>query len=361
MSHLAAGIGGVVYFVINRYLKYLLEATMAETERRAQIAAGMVRRTGIGEAMIERLVHAFHAKVRRVALLGPVFDKRIIAGRDGALLTKGQRLRRPDTEILLPGGTGGERGRDMTGRDDNDRPATYASPPCFMHEVDPAYMGLAMADDPRQRVDVMRWRKAERERLIAARLTIPSDWRRAYSEEIAANLEQAIGDAAGLTVSAYWPFRGEPDLRGLLDRVAARGGRTALPVVIARGQPLVFRAWARGEPLERGVWNIPVPAGDAEVVMPDVVIAPVVGFDPDCYRLGYGGGFFDRTLAAMATRPRVFGVGYKQTAISTIYPQSHDIPMDMVVTEDGIVEPAGTARDARRSFSAAGSPDWKSI
>ncbi len=226
----------------------------------------------------------------------------------------------------------------MTGHDD-DRPSCLASPPCFMHEVDPAYMGLAAAADPRQRADVMRWRKAERERLIGARLAMASEARRAHGERIAANLENAIGDVTGLTISAYWPFRGEPDLRAFLERVVARGGRTALPVVIARATPLVFRAWARGEKLERGVWNIPQPASDAAVVLPDVVIAPVVGYDPECYRLGYGGGFFDRTLASMPKKPRVFGVGYRRQAVATIYPQPHDIPMDAVVTEDGIVAP----------------------
>jgi 5-formyltetrahydrofolate cyclo-ligase len=233
----------------------------------------------------------------------------------------------------------------MTGQSDDEGPATYASPACFMHEVDPAYMGLSEAN-PRQRADVMRWRKAERDRLIAARLAIPGHLRRRHGERIAVHLEEAIGDVAGLIVSAYWPFRGEPDLRTFLDRVAARAGRTALPVVVARGQPLLFRAWSRGAPLQRGVWNIPVPPEDAEVVQPDVVIAPVVGFDRACYRLGYGGGFFDRTLAAMPKRPRVFGVGYKQAAIPTIYPQPHDIPMDMIVTEDAIVAPESDANRA---------------
>ncbi len=235
----------------------------------------------------------------------------------------------------------------MTGQGDDDHPATCASPPCFMHEVDPAYMGLSDIVDPRQRADIMRWRKVERERLTKERLAIPGDVRRAHGERISANLEDAIGGVAGLTVSAYWPFRGEPDLREFLEHVVVRGGRIALPVVVARGRPLIFRAWSKGEPLERGVWNIPVPAENAEVVMPDVVIAPVVGFDPVCYRLGYGGGFFDRTLAALSKRPRVFGVGYKQAAIPTIYPQPHDIAMDVVVTEDGIVAPeAGADRAA---------------
>jgi 5-formyltetrahydrofolate cyclo-ligase len=127
--------------------------------------------------------------------------------------------------------------------------------------------------------------------LIKERLAIPADVRRRHGAQIAASLEKAIGSMTGVIISAYWPFRGEPDLRPFLERVAA-GGRTALPVVIARGQPPCLRA--SDDPLERGVWNIPVPASDAEVVVPDVVIAPVVGFDSACYRLGYGGGFLRR-------------------------------------------------------------------
>ncbi len=162
--------------------------------------------------------------------------------------------------------------------------------------------------------------------------------RACYDERIAAGLHDAIGDPRGLTVSVYWPFKGEPDLRPWMDQVRARGGRTALPVVVGKAQPLVFRLWAHGEPLERGVWNIPVPREGAPVA-PDIVIAPVGGFDRAGFRLGYGGGFYDRTLAAQAKRPRIVGVGYAQAAIATIYPQPHDIPMDLVVTEAGPVMP----------------------
>lgn len=215
----------------------------------------------------------------------------------------------------------------------------YASPPCFAHEVDPAD-GAAHVVDPRQRADVMRWRKIERERLIGARLATSSENRRRWSRQIATALAEAIGDVSGLVVSAYAPFRGEPVLRDMMKSIVARGGRTALPVVLARGKPLFFRVWAPGDPTEPGVWGIPVPTERAEVVLPDVVIAPVVGFDPACFRLGYGGGFFDRTLASLARRPRVFGVGYAQAAIRTIYPQPHDIPMDAIVTEHGVVGPS---------------------
>ena len=220
---------------------------------------------------------------------------------------------------------------------DNDHSGGYASPPCFMHELDPSHGGAPV--DPEQVADVKRWRKAERERLIGERLAMKSDERRAHGARIAGTLEELIGDPAGLTVSAYWPFRGEPDLRGLLESVASRGGHAALPIVVEKGRPLVFRTWRQGEPLARGVWNIPIPEGGEEVV-PDVVISPVVGFDPLCYRLGYGGGFFDRTLAALPKKPRVLGVGYRLQAIPTIYPQPHDIPMDLIVTEEGVVAPS---------------------
>ena len=210
-------------------------------------------------------------------------------------------------------------------------PREYASPPCSLHELE--------APDPTQRSDVMRWRKGARARLIAERLAIPSRDRRSFSERIAGALEEAIGESAGITVSTYAPFRGEPGLSSLVARVLARGGRHALPVVIERGRPLLFRAWVPGEPLEPGIWNIPQPPASAEVVLPDVVIAPIVGFDAKCYRLGYGGGFYDRTLASMPKRPRVFGVGYAQAAIATIYPMAHDIPMTAIVTEGGLFEP----------------------
>ena len=87
--------------------------------------------------------------------------------------------------------------------------------------------------------------------------------------------------------------------------------------------------------MTRGVWNIPIPAGD-ESVEPDVLIAPLVGFDPAGYRLGYGGGYYDRTIASRTAKPFVIGIGFEIARLSTIYPQSHDIPMDVIVTDRGI-------------------------
>ncbi len=207
---------------------------------------------------------------------------------------------------------------------------SYASPPCFLHELEP---GFRPAETAEWR-DVARWRKAEREKLIAARLAIPAETRASFAHSIAAGLDAAIGDFGGRTVSLYWPFRGEPDLRFWLASVVERGGRAALPVVVEKAKPLVFRAYRPGDPLEKGVWNIPIPAS-GEAVAPEIVIAPLVGFDPNRYRLGYGGGFFDRTLAALPRKPLVIGVGYDIQAIPTIYAQPHDIPMERIVTETG--------------------------
>jgi 5,10-methenyltetrahydrofolate synthetase len=83
--------------------------------------------------------------------------------------------------------------------------------------------------------------------------------------------------------------------------------------------------------------NIPIPKVGAEVVEPDIIIAPVVGFDKCCYRLGFGGGFYDRTLCALPKKPRTFGVGYAMAQIPTIKPQWYDVPLDSVITEDGLI------------------------
>lgn len=222
----------------------------------------------------------------------------------------------------------------MAGSQDHDDngSGSYASPPCFMHEVDPAYMGI----DPQQKADVARWRKGERARRIEARLAMSAAERQSHTEAIIQRMDEITGDVSGKIVSAYWPIRGEPDLRAWLETVWQRGGKGALPIVVEKGTPLVFRTWRQGEALEKGVWNIPVPANGPDVA-PDIVISPIVGFDRSCYRLGYGGGYFDRTLAAARTRPLVIGIGYAAMELPTIYPQDHDIAMDVIVTEREIV------------------------
>jgi 5-formyltetrahydrofolate cyclo-ligase len=219
----------------------------------------------------------------------------------------------------------------MSGTKNADTKAgEYASPPCFMHELTPEFVATATRSDAW--TDVARWRKAERKRLLQQRLAIAAEQREEKSNRIASLLDRAVGKVSGRIVSSYWPFRGEPDLRNWGIRLIERGARIALPVVIGKDRPLEFRVWAPGDPLERGVWNILVPAR-GPAVQPDIVVAPVVGFDSENYRLGYGGGFFDRTLAAMARKPTILGVGYADSKLATIYPQPHDIAMDIIITD----------------------------
>jgi len=198
-----------------------------------------------------------------------------------------------------------------------------------MHEL--RSDGTAPDVDPQQIRDVARWRKAERERLIAARLALATEYRAAQTSAIANDLDRLIPIASGSIVSVYWPIRGEPDLRSWVRGKWEQGVRIALPVALALGQALVFREWRPNGPMARGLWKIPYPADGPEIV-PTVTLAPVVGFDAACYRLGYGGGFFDRTLARMAAKPLVIGLGYPSSSITTIFPQPHDIPMDWIVT-----------------------------
>lgn len=209
---------------------------------------------------------------------------------------------------------------------------TFASPACSMHEVDPLYAGLD--PDPQTAIDIARWRKAEREKLIAARLALSVEEREAHAEAIAEQLEQVLAIDDDAVLSIYWPFRGEPNLRLWMRSVYERGARIALPAVVEKGQPLQFRQWTPDVKLERGVWNIPVPPPGNELT-PTIYIAPLVGFDDECYRLGYGGGYYDRTIASLKSRPLMIGVGHALGRLSSIYPQPYDIPMDWIVTGEG--------------------------
>ena len=176
------------------------------------------------------------------------------------------------------------------------------------------------------------WRKAKRAELLAARQAISPDDRAAWTGAISDALWQVLSLRPWHCVGLYWPFRGEYDARPVAERLRAGGARLALPVVVEKAAPLMFRAWQAGDPLVSGVWGIPIPA-QGEPVQPDLLLVPLVGFDSRRYRLGYGGGFYDRTIATMRVRPHAVGIGFELARLETIHPQSHDIAMNVVVTE----------------------------
>jgi 5-formyltetrahydrofolate cyclo-ligase len=179
--------------------------------------------------------------------------------------------------------------------------------------------------------EVKAWRKTARVKLIGARIAAPATLRAQWTKDLAANLRPILAKASP-PISFYWPFKAEPDLRPLMRDLDAQGVAVALPVAIRLGEPMSFRPWANGAPMERGIWDIPIPA-TSEEVLPRTLIAPLVGFDGGNYRLGYGGGFFDRTLAKLGPAAQAIGVGFSLFGLATIHPQAHDVAMVRVVTE----------------------------
>jgi 5-formyltetrahydrofolate cyclo-ligase len=185
--------------------------------------------------------------------------------------------------------------------------------------------------------EVRTWRKATRVRLLAERQALPADERERIAARVRATVFELLGDRLPRALGIYWPIKGEMNLVPVAEAVLAAGGRVGLPVVVHKAAPVEFWSWRRGERLVRGEWDIPVPKR-RDLVDPELLIVPLVGFDRRGYRLGYGAGFYDRTLAAAQPRPRTIAVGFASALLDTIHPQPHDIPMDILVTEDGRVE-----------------------
>ncbi len=205
---------------------------------------------------------------------------------------------------------------------DADETRGYASPPCYQHELDPNYLGT-----------VPEWRKQTRARLIALRASVTDDERNRRVDAIVKNLEAADVLGGHQRIGFYWPMTGEIDLRPLLTRLTDEGIKAALPVITQAKQPLEFWAWGPGDKLDNsGLWGIPVPV-TRDLVDVSALLIPLVGFDAQGHRLGHGGGYYDRTLASMEPRPFTIGIGFESGRLPSIYPQPHDIPLDVIVTD----------------------------
>jgi 5-formyltetrahydrofolate cyclo-ligase len=126
----------------------------------------------------------------------------------------------------------------------------------------------------------------------------------------------------------------------LLRRLAGEGFRLALPAIEGKGRPLVFRAWTPGDTTEAGVWNIAQPKPDKAVVEPDILLVPLLAFDSAGWRLGYGGGFFDRTLRRLRSRKPVVavGLGFDEQLVDAVPHLDYDQRLDWVLTPSGPLE-----------------------
>ena len=181
------------------------------------------------------------------------------------------------------------------------------------------------------------FRNALRSRLIAAREALPADIHAQLSRKVERHLG-ALVDALNPAVLAFcWPFRGEFDARALVSGRLPGGLRACLPVVMDNDSPLEFREWTPNSEMIEDRYGIHIPAR-GEALRPDAILMPLNGFDEAGYRLGYGGDYFDRSLAALTPRPRAIGVGFELARVASIRPQAHDLPMDFIVTESGIFQ-----------------------
>ncbi len=194
--------------------------------------------------------------------------------------------------------------------------------------------------------EIRAWRRSMRAELLTRRLAVPPDEKARRGAFLRKLIWEQFPELRHGRLGFYWPFKGEVDLRDLVRDCLALGAEAALPVVVESGQPLQFWAWHPRMKLRRGIWNIPVPS-EPSIVRPTALLVPLLGFDRAGYRLGYGGGYYDRTLATMNPRPLTIGVGYDLGRLDSIHPQPHDIPMDVIVTESGFTQfrYRGEARD----------------
>lgn len=140
----------------------------------------------------------------------------------------------------------------------------------------------------------------------------------------------------GTVIALYHPMNSELDPCFLATDLMRKGYKVALPVVEALDAPLAFRLWATGDPLEDGVFNTKHPVAEAPTVVPDVILAPMLGFTMAGYRLGYGGGFYDRTLVTMPGT-RFIGFAFMGQMLDDMPVEKHDIPVEAVITETGII------------------------
>jgi 5-formyltetrahydrofolate cyclo-ligase len=167
--------------------------------------------------------------------------------------------------------------------------------------------------------------------LIANRQAIQPEVRNQWDAEIGRRVIDWWAVHRPKTLGVFSPVRGEPDLQKVYAALAARGVQLALPIVVGKHEPLRFAAWMPGDPLTRDAMGVAIPADANRTVQPEALLVPCVGFNAMNLRLGYGGGFYDRTLAVQP-RPRAVGIAY-ECCLVEFNGAAHDVALDEIITE----------------------------
>jgi 5-formyltetrahydrofolate cyclo-ligase len=170
------------------------------------------------------------------------------------------------------------------------------------------------------------------------RAALRGDARKAATLAVTERAASRLQDRAGV-IGLYVAFGGELHPGRLIERLAHQGRTLALPATPRWNAPLVFRRWAPGDPLVKGRMNIPEPSPDAPEVIPDIVVVPPVAFDRRCFRIGYGAGFYDRTLPYLRQHHPVFALGFAFACqeVPAVPDEPHDVPLDEIATESELI------------------------
>ncbi len=176
-----------------------------------------------------------------------------------------------------------------------------------------------------------------RQRLLAERQALAATERARHDAALGTELQAVLQARSIQILGVYWPIRSEPDLRVTYAALIASGLQLALPVVVQRDAPLQFFAWKPGDALGRDVCGVAAPQDRSQPLQPQALLIPCVGFDARGFRLGYGAGYYDRTLAR-PPRPYTIGVAYSSQR-AEFTSDAHDIPLDLVLTEVGRAAP----------------------
>lgn len=182
-------------------------------------------------------------------------------------------------------------------------------------------------------------RQALRRQGIERRMALPPPTHAALSTRVCALIQQHFPELAGMHVAFCWPYKNEPDLRPLMQSWLAEGNpgyAALLPVVIDADRALAFRAWTPTSPMHTDRYGIPTPTS-GDFLTPEALLIPVNVFDTRGYRIGYGGGYFDRTLASLQSTTLTIGVGFELARVDSIEPEEHDLPLAAIVTEAGVL------------------------
>mgnify|MGYP000973372921 CR=1 FL=1 len=174
--------------------------------------------------------------------------------------------------------------------------------------------------------------------MVAWRDTIDPEQRAETAKALAwAGLAFARPYPAGAIISGFASLANELDCMPLMHRLGGEGARLALPLVVRKGAPLQFRAWAPGDDMDAGVWGIAQPKADKPVLQPDILLVPLLAVDREGWRLGYGGGFYDRTIAGLRKEKSILTIGlaYDEQVVDAVPHLDYDEPLDWVLTPSG--------------------------